>query len=97
MRAVLEGANLFGAIVVVTRYFGGTKLGTGGLVPWNQELLRFFGGTGVVTNWWILMSISCLNIGGTLEALHLVDSQVRAYSAATRAVLEDVQLEDSQK
>eukprot|EP00913_Durusdinium_trenchii_P025511 g23945.t2 len=32
MRAILEGANLFGAIVVVTRYFGGIKLGTGGLV-----------------------------------------------------------------
>mmetsp|Transcript_22904 Transcript_22904/g.49984 ORF Transcript_22904/g.49984 Transcript_22904/m.49984 type:complete len:295 (+) Transcript_22904:35-919(+) len=50
MRAVLEGSHLFGAIVVVTRYFGGIKLGTGGLV--------------------------------------------RAYSALTRAVLEEAQLEE---
>eukprot|EP00435_Cladocopium_sp_Y103_P058447 s414_g20.t1 len=50
MRAVLEGSNLFGAIVVVTRYFGGIKLGTGGLV--------------------------------------------RAYSALTRQVLQDAQLEE---
>lgn len=50
MRAVLEGSNLFGAIVVVTRYFGGIKLGTGGLV--------------------------------------------RAYSALTRAVLEEAQMEE---
>ena len=32
MRSVLLGAGLFGAVVVVTRYFGGIKLGTGGLV-----------------------------------------------------------------
>eukprot|EP00434_Breviolum_minutum_P020296 symbB.v1.2.017899.t1/scaffold1407.1/size120637/3 len=50
MRAILEGSNLFGAIVLVTRYFGGIKLGTGGLV--------------------------------------------RAYSAATRAVLEEAQMEE---
>ncbi len=30
--AVLEGENLTNLLVVVTRYFGGTKLGTGGLV-----------------------------------------------------------------
>eukprot|EP00439_Symbiodinium_sp_Y106_P034043 s1233_g4.t1 len=29
MRAVLEGSGLFGVVVVVTRYFGGIKLGTG--------------------------------------------------------------------
>ena len=32
MLDVLTGANLTGALVVVTRYFGGTLLGTGGLV-----------------------------------------------------------------
>jgi len=30
--AVLRGSDLGDAVVVVTRYFGGTKLGTGGLV-----------------------------------------------------------------
>ena len=32
MLDVLAGAGLVGALVVVTRYFGGTLLGTGGLV-----------------------------------------------------------------
>ncbi len=32
MAAVLKGANLYGALCVVTRYFGGTLLGSGGLV-----------------------------------------------------------------
>lgn len=32
MRLVLEGGGFFGVVVVVTRYFGGIKLGTGGLV-----------------------------------------------------------------
>ena len=30
--AVLQGADLYGALCVVTRYFGGTLLGSGGLV-----------------------------------------------------------------
>src|SRR3954469_1102863 len=30
--AVLRGADIGDAVLVVTRYFGGTKLGTGGLV-----------------------------------------------------------------
>ncbi|MCP5097892.1 MAG: DUF1949 domain-containing protein, partial [Chloroflexi bacterium] len=32
MLAVLQGSGLGDVVVVVTRYFGGTKLGTGGLV-----------------------------------------------------------------
>ena len=32
MLEVLRGANLFGVLCVVTRYFGGTLLGSGGLV-----------------------------------------------------------------
>ncbi len=32
MAAMLKGADLYGALCVVTRYFGGTLLGSGGLV-----------------------------------------------------------------
>ena len=32
MAAVLKGANVYGAMCVVTRYFGGVLLGSGGLV-----------------------------------------------------------------
>ena len=36
--AQIEGHNLFDVVVVITRYFGGTKLGVGGLI-------RAYGGT----------------------------------------------------
>ena len=38
--AVLEGSNLGDVAVVVTRYFGGTKLGTGGLVRAYSQAVR---------------------------------------------------------
>ena len=38
--AVLRGSELGDALVVVTRYFGGTKLGTGGLVRAYSEAAR---------------------------------------------------------
>ncbi len=38
--AVLQGSGLGDAVVVVTRYFGGTKLGTGGLVRAYSEAVR---------------------------------------------------------
>lgn len=40
MLAVLEGSGLGDAAVVVTRYFGGTKLGTGGLVRAYGDAVR---------------------------------------------------------
>ena len=40
MLAVLQGSGLGDAVVVVTRYFGGTKLGTGGLVRAYSEAVR---------------------------------------------------------
>ena len=38
--AVLRGSRLGDVVVVVTRYFGGTKLGTGGLVRAYSEAVR---------------------------------------------------------
>ena len=38
--AVLQGSDLGDVVVVVTRYFGGTKLGTGGLVRAYSEAVR---------------------------------------------------------
>ena len=38
--AVLEGSGLGDVVVVVTRYFGGTKLGTGGLVRAYGDAVR---------------------------------------------------------
>ena len=38
--AVLQGSGLGNAAVVVTRYFGGTKLGTGGLVKAYGDAVR---------------------------------------------------------
>lgn len=38
--AVLQGSGLGDAVVVITRYFGGTKLGTGGLVRAYSDAVR---------------------------------------------------------
>ena len=38
--AVLRGSGLGDTVVVITRYFGGTKLGTGGLVRAYSEAMR---------------------------------------------------------
>lgn len=38
--AVLQGSDLGNAAVVITRYFGGTKLGTGGLVRAYSDSVR---------------------------------------------------------
>ena len=39
--AVLKGSGLGDIVVVITRYFGGTKLGTGGLVRAYSDSVRF--------------------------------------------------------
>lgn len=38
--AVLQGSGLGDVVVVITRYFGGTKLGTGGLVRAYSDAVR---------------------------------------------------------
>ena len=40
MLAVLQGAELHDALVIVTRWFGGTKLGRGGLVRAYSDAAR---------------------------------------------------------
>ena len=40
MLAVLQGSGLGDVVVVITRYFGGTKLGTGGLVRAYGDAVR---------------------------------------------------------
>lgn len=40
MLAVLQGSGLGDVVIVVTRYFGGTKLGTGGLVRAYGDAVR---------------------------------------------------------
>ena len=40
MLAVLQGSGLGDVVVIVTRYFGGTKLGTGGLVRAYGDAVR---------------------------------------------------------
>ncbi|MHB1318871.1 MAG: IMPACT family protein, partial [Anaerolineae bacterium] len=40
MLAVLEGRGILQAVAIGTRYFGGTKLGTGGLVRAYSECIR---------------------------------------------------------
>ncbi len=40
MYQIIEGQQLFQILAVVTRYFGGTKLGTGGLIRAYSEAVR---------------------------------------------------------
>jgi uncharacterized YigZ family protein len=62
MLAVLKGSGLLEVVAVVTRYFGGTKLGTGGLVRAYsnavREALR-----ALPTKELVLHQLSCISIG----------------------------------
>ncbi len=80
--AVLRGADLGDVVVVVTRYFGGTKLGTGGLVRAYSDAARQ-----VLAALPIELKIEKRTIGLTVP-YHFFE-RVRLLLEAHRAVIED--------
>ncbi|MCD4685832.1 MAG: YigZ family protein [Anaerolineae bacterium] len=79
--AVLRGANLGDVVIVVTRYFGGTKLGTGGLV-------RAYGGAAkdAVAALPVELKIEKCTIGITVEYTHF--ERLKLLLASHHAVIE---------
>jgi len=80
--AVLRGSGLGDILIIVTRYFGGTKLGTGGLVRAYSEAAR----TGIEQ-----VSVR-LKIAYTLLGLELpypLFNQVKRLIEANEGVIED--------
>lgn len=71
MLAALHGAGVTGVVVVVTRYFGGVLLGTGGLVRvYGGSVSAALSAAGVVRRRWVdLVRVEAsLADGGRLEA-----------------------------
>ncbi len=84
--AVLRGSGLGDVIVVVTRFFGGTKLGTGGLVRAYSEAVRH-GLASLPTE----IKIEKVTVG--IEAAYTLYEQVKRLVIKYNAIIEDTQFE----
>ncbi len=80
--AVLRGANIGDTVVVVTRYFGGTKLGTGGLVRAYGDAAR-----DVISATTIIEKIERRHLGLTLP--YSLYERAKILAAAYQATIDD--------
>jgi uncharacterized YigZ family protein len=88
MMAVLRGADIGDAVVVVTRYFGGTLLGTGGLVRAYGDAARE-----VLSILPTELNIPKVTVG--LEMAYPLFNQVKRLIAAHEGVIEDESFTDA--
>ncbi|NJN65514.1 MAG: YigZ family protein [Chloroflexaceae bacterium] len=90
--AVLRGSNLGDVTVVVTRYFGGTLLGTGGLVraysDVTRAVLEILPRTERVEQCTMLVEIDYAAYTAVRQLLDTLDAEVTSEDFATRVTLE---------
>jgi uncharacterized YigZ family protein len=79
--SVLRGAGIGDIIIVVTRYFGGTKLGTGGLVRAYSDAARL--GLATLPT---IRKIVCQTIG--IEVSYALYERVKRLAAAYEATIQ---------
>ncbi|CAG1014223.1 MAG: YigZ family protein [Anaerolineae bacterium] len=80
--AVLRGSNVGDVILVVTRYFGGTKLGTGGLVRAYGDAAR-----AAIAAMRVRLKIPMRQVGLSVDYSYY--ERVKLIAAAHQAVIDD--------